>query len=156
MRWNEIINESAVWDLAGFWITNTGERINVDHNKGIHHANIAVDEFLEYLDLTDFEPIDSYDDRDNMIWADDILDMAVDAAFDEGWVRVSTSGQEIDVTFWKLNRNSLISLRKHLTNEQPVSTYVLDHVAEFGSLKELFRKLNEIYHTKHGVIKKGT
>jgi len=149
MRWNEIINESqSHWDLAGFWLTDTGERIDVDHNKDIHHADIALAEFRDFIDFSDFsEPIDPYDEY--------IFEMALEAAFDSGWVRVSTSPREIDVTFWKLNRNSLISLRNHLKNEQPVSMYVLDHVAEFESLKELFRKLNEIFHSQQGVVKKG-
>lgn len=145
MRWNEIINESSDWDLSGFWITDTGERIDVNHDKGTHHANVALDHFMDYLDFSDFsEPIDPYNDEY-------IADMALDAAFDNGWIRVSTSPREIDITFWKLNRNSLNSLRNHLKDEQPVNLYVLDHAAEFGSLKELFRKLNEIFHSRHVV-----
>ena len=150
MRWNEIINESIEWDLAGFWITETGERIEVDHDKGVHHANIALDHFIDYLDFSDFsEPIDPYNDEF-------ITDMAIEAAFDSGWVRVSTSPREINVTYWKLNRNSLISLKKHIANEQPVPSYRIEKytgdvdifVDKVGDLKEYFRKLNKIYHSK--------
>lgn len=142
MRWIEI-NESSDWDLSGFWITDTGERIDVNHDKGTHHANVALDHFIDYLDFTGFtEPIDPYNDEY-------IADMALEVAFDNGWIRVSTSPQEIDVTFWKLNRNSLNSLRNQLKNEQPVNLYVLDHAAEFTSLKDLLRKINEIFHSKN-------
>lgn len=141
MRWHEIINE-AVWDLAGYWITNTGERLDVDHDAGVHHAKVALDHFIDYIDFS--EPIDPYNDQY-------ILDMAVEAAFDSDWIRVSTSPREIDLAFWELNPNSLRSLRTHLRNEQPVPRYVLDarnNVGEFSSLKDLFRKLNEIFYSK--------
>lgn len=142
MRWNEIIKEGSEWNLSGFWITDTGERIEVDHNNGLHHADIALDEFLKYLDLSDLSnSIDPSNDEYT-------IDMALEAAFDTGWIRVSISAHEVDVTFWKLNKNSFDSLRKHLSNEQPVSNYVLDHVAEFDSLRSLFSELSKIFHNR--------
>lgn len=72
------IVENASVDHSGSWILPSGEIRYCDHNGGIHHADLALEEFGDNIDL---EGEDDYTDNDS--------DAAIYVALDEGWVQVS-------------------------------------------------------------------
>lgn len=144
MRAYEILTETS-WDLDGFWITETGKRLDINYDEEINHANIALDAFSN-VDMSDSNVDLSDDDAENAV------DDAMTAAYNNGWIRVVISQHEISVDFFKLNRISLGSLRKNITG-YPVPKYTLSVNRDldtsysydvFGSFKGLFKKLNQL------------
>jgi hypothetical protein len=151
MRWYEII-ESKEWDLKGYWITDKGERMDVDHNRGSHHADIVFDQFADYVDWDDvFAMHDTPQDYEIAKDDDFARDTVLDAAFDNGWIRVSTSrsGSSIDIVFRKsqVTKISLNVLKREIKNDY-FKHYNVDvggnSMMSFDTQEKLFRYLNEL------------
>ena len=105
MRYHEFTED--IYDdyhLGGGWITDRGEYFEVDHRNGLHHSDIALDEFGDEV-----EPNPETGEHDEYS-----TEIAVDIAVDQGWIRVSTRrdefSAEIPSGFTKQGRIRLLSL----------------------------------------------
>lgn len=113
MRYYELleVNLPAGWDLGGFWITDTGELIPVDHRQDIHHGDISLKHFAD----------DSMRDE-NGEFDDYSRDMAQDIAYQNGWIRVSTSGNRAFALEWRtLPRSAARHTLWKLLKDDPVT-----------------------------------
>lgn len=108
MRWHELLNEGM--GLHGWWITQTGEHIDIDHDNDQHHADVAKASFDIGADSDGWEPKDDDYDAD-MDQGDveheadyDSAEEAIKTALDFGWVRGSGSGHGFTIEWESLSR----------------------------------------------------
>lgn len=120
----------------GCWIEPNGSIHSCDHNQDIHHADIA----LEFFD------IDTNDDGEHDEYS---RDAAIEAALDEGWLRVSaidTMGFSVnwegDLTPDQLQtvKPILAKARRYRFDQYYISNNDYLSFARFGDFLRAFRE----------------
>ena len=119
------LDESYAWDLKGYWITDDNRILDVDHDNGIHHGDIAMDEFDFGIEDPDDDPSDD----------DYVREQAIEAAFFDGWIRISSSNNEdtYNVDYTNADKGALKILYKKIRNDDVgFSTYRTPDDKELG------------------------
>lgn len=76
---------------GGGWIDDNGNFEECNHRGGVHHSDLAMDAFGEYI-----EPDDETGEHDEHSY-----DAAMAMAYDEGWIQVSTKGHKAFYAGWR-------------------------------------------------------
>ena len=148
MKICEMINEIATWDLGGYWITDTGEIEEVDHDSNLHHADIAFYQYFSTdlnIDPTEFNSTEEA--RNDDFVRDEILK----AAENDGWIRVSTRKEAMSITFnpYKTNKSNIKKLINLIKRDQEYNNYVIElgptHLTTaYETKREAIRRLADL------------
>ena len=100
-----VLRESV--GLHGWWITHSGEHIDVDHDNDQHHADVAKASF----DIADYDgSSEVYDDDDQGDVEHepdyDSAEEAIKTALDFGWVRGSAYGDKMTIEWARLSKEA--------------------------------------------------
>lgn len=129
--------------MGGYWITNKGNILEVDHKNGQHHADLAFDYYLtpELFDPNEFES--EAEARDD----DFVRGTVMEAAIDDGWIRITTSRREmgVELNSYKTDKTNIRKLMNLVNKDQEYDRYVLNP-----------GRFNEEYHTKRQFLQRFT